>query len=64
MAALEDAGKMVKFATAPKGSSTSALYLLNVVRFYVVLLKVCYMCCKVMWNRSDTSFREEAANTV
>jgi len=46
---------MVKFATAPKGSSTSALYLLNVVRIYVVILKVSYMFCKVMWNRSGTS---------
>ena len=46
---------MVKFATAPKGSSTSALYLLNDVRICVVILKVSYTCCKVMCNRDDTS---------
>ena len=46
---------MVKFATALKGSSTSALYLLNVVLICVVILKVSYTCCEVMWDRSDTS---------
>ena len=45
----------MKFATAPKGSSTSASYLLNAVRICVVILKVSYTCCKVMCNRSDTS---------